>query len=69
MGANNYELCNKTMRSVFSQPVGNGFRGSGEASSTQPLTLFLREFYLENQCSIIFRTTLSKRERIGWNPQ
>ena len=24
------------MRSVFSQPVGRGFRGSGEQSSTQP---------------------------------
>ena len=32
------------MRSVFSQPVGRGFRGSGESRSTQPLTLFLREF-------------------------
>ena len=57
------ELCNKAMRSVFSQAVGRGFRGSGEASSTQALTLFLREFYLVNQCSIIFRTTLSKRTR------
>ena len=34
------------MRSVFSQPVGRGFRGSGEQSSTQPLTSFLREFPL-----------------------
>ena len=57
------ELCKKVMRSVFSQPVGRCFRGSEEASSTQPLTLFLREFYLVYQCSIIFRTTLSKRAR------
>ena len=57
------ELCNKAMRSVFSQAVGRCFRGSWEASSTQPLTLFLREFYLVNQCSITFRTTLSKRTR------
>ena len=56
------ELCNKAMRSVFSQAVGRCFRGSGESSSTQPLTLFLREFYLVNQCSITFRTT-SKRTR------
>ena len=34
------------MRSVFSQPVGRGFRGSGNSSFTQPLTLFMREFYL-----------------------
>ena len=34
------------MRSVFSQPVGRGFRGLGEPSSTQPLTSFLREFPL-----------------------
>ena len=32
--------------SVFSQPVGRGFRGSGESCSTQPLTLFLRKFPL-----------------------
>ena len=31
---------------VFSQPVGRGFRGSGESKSTHPLTLFLREFPL-----------------------
>ena len=29
-----------------------GFRGSQNSSSTQPLTLFLREFYLVNQCSM-----------------
>ena len=57
------ELCNKALRSVFSQAVGRCLRGSGEASSTQSLTLFLREFYLVNQCSIIFWTTLSKRAR------
>ena len=34
------------MRSVFSQPVGRGFRGWGEQSSTQPLTSFLKEFPL-----------------------
>ena len=37
-------LCSEAMRSLFSQPVGRGFRGSGESRSTQPLTLFLREF-------------------------
>ena len=57
------ELCNKAMRSVFSDAVGRCFRGSREASSSQPLTLSLREFYLVNQYSIIFRTTLSKRAR------
>ena len=31
---------------IYSQPVGRGFRGSRESSSTQPLTLFLREFSL-----------------------
>ena len=60
-----YELCNKAMRSVFSQLVGRSFRGPGEASSTKPITMFLREFHLENQCLIIFRTTLSKRARIA----
>ena len=39
-------LFSEAMRSVFSQPVGRGFRGSGEQSSTQPLTSFLREFPL-----------------------
>ena len=37
-------LYNEAMRSVFSQKLGRGFRGSGESRSTQPLTLFLREF-------------------------
>ena len=32
--------------SIFSQLVGRGFRGSRESRSTQPLTLFLREFPL-----------------------
>ena len=40
-------LFSEAMRSVFSQPVVRGFRGSGEQSSTQPLTLFLREFPLQ----------------------
>ena len=31
-------LFSEAMRSVFSQPVGRGFRGSGESRSTQPLT-------------------------------
>ena len=39
-------LFSEAMRSVFSQPVGRGFRGSGEPSSTQPLTSVLREFPL-----------------------
>ena len=39
-------LFSEAMRSVFSQPVGRGFRGSGEQCSTQPLTSFLREFPL-----------------------
>ena len=37
------------MCSVFSQPVGRGFRG--ESSSTQPLTLFMGEFPLP--CEIL----------------
>ena len=32
------------LRSIFSQPVVRGYRGSGESSSTQPFILFLREF-------------------------
>ena len=39
-------IYSEAMPSVFSQPVGRGFRGSGESRSTQPLTLFLREFPL-----------------------
>ena len=39
-------LAIETMRSVFSQPVERGFRGSWEPSSTQPLTSFLSEFPL-----------------------
>ena len=39
-------IYSEAMRSVFSQPVGRGFRESGESRSTQPLTLFLREFPL-----------------------
>ena len=39
-----YELCNKVMRSVFSQAVGRCFRGSGEAIPTQPLTLIWGNF-------------------------
>ena len=42
----NLLLFSEAMRSVFSQPVGRGFRGSGKQSSTQPLTSFLREFPL-----------------------
>ena len=60
---NKCELYNKAMRSVFSQPVRRGFRGPGNSSFTQTLTLFPMVFYLVNQCSIIFRTTLSKRAR------
>ena len=39
-------IYSEAMRSVFSQPVGRGFRESEESRSTQPLTLFLREFPL-----------------------
>ena len=39
------------MRSVFSQPVGRGFRRSWESRSTQPLTLFLREFPFPGEIS------------------
>ena len=33
-------------RHTRNQPVGRGFRGSGESSSSKHLTLFLREFPL-----------------------
>ena len=44
------ELCNKAMRSVFSQVVGRCFRGSGEASSTvHPTPRFVPEGFLSSK--------------------
>ena len=36
VNGNKYELCNNAMRSVFSQPVSRGFRGSGRRAPPNP---------------------------------